>query len=465
MRLLNVFPRAASLLALVATSLFGSPVASPPDDAEVLRSIYGAALPSRSAFENLSELLAKYPGRLTGSKNLEGAVLWAEAALQRAGADRTELQPVMVPHWERGAPESVRLVNPDGLAGDALAAAALGGSVRTSAGGLTAPVVELSSLADLRETDVKGKIVFFNRAMNPAYVSAGGAYGEAGDARNRGANEASKWGAAGVLTRSLTHALDDVPHTGNTGYAAGVPRIPAAALSTMAADKLSALLKAGPGLQVTMTINSQWFPDAPSHNVIGEIRGSEFPEKVILVGGHLDSWDIGPGAHDNGTGVVQSIEVLRILKAIGYQPRHTIRTVLFTSEENSGNGGREYARVVGEKKELHVLSIESDGGGFQPTGFNFGNPARDAHTKAARWLELFAPYGIRNFIAGQGGADVGHLLKTLDYSVAGLSSESQRYFDYHHTTKDTIDNVNPRELALGAAALASLVYLVDQHGL
>jgi hypothetical protein len=463
MRLLNVLPRAALLATLVAHPLFAQTPAR--DDAKTLGEIYSAALRSRAAYDNLADLVAKHPGRLSGSKSLEGAVLWGEAALKAAGADRTELQPAMVPHWERGAAESVHLVKADGTTVAALTAVALGGSVPTAATGLRASVVELHALDELKSADVKGKIVFFNRAMNPDYVSTGRAYGEAGDARNTGAAAAAKFGAVGMLTRSLTLALDDVPHTGNTRYEDGVPRLPAAALSTLAANQLSAALQANPGLQVEMKINSQWFPDAPSHNVIGEIKGSEFPEQIILVGGHLDSWDITPGAHDDGAGIVQSIEVLRLLKAIGYQPRHTIRAVLFTSEENSGNGGKEYARVAGVKKEQHLLAIESDSGGFQPTSFNFGNTAKDAHVRAARWQELFLPYGIRPFTAGFGGSDVHPLLETLGYPVAGVSPDSQRYFDVHHTRIDTMDKVNPRELALGAAAMASLVYLVDQHGL
>ncbi len=463
MRLLTVLYRSALLALLVAAPLFAQTPAR--DDAQALRELYSAALPSRAAYDNLAELVTKFPGRLSGSKKLEGAVLWGEAALKQAGADRTELQPAMVPHWERGAKESVQMITEIGPPGIALTAVALGGSVPTASTGLCASVVELHALDDLKSANVKGKIVFFNRAMNPDYVSTGRAYGEAGDARNKGAAEAAKFGAVGMLTRSLTLALDDVPHTGNTKYEDGVPRIPAAALSTLAANQLSIALKANPALQVEMKINSQWFPDAPSHNVIGEIKGAEFPEQVILVGGHLDSWDITPGAHDDGAGVVESIEVLRLLKAIGYQPRHTIRAVLFTSEENSGAGGKEYARVAGVKKESHLLAIETDNGGFQPVGFNLGNPAKDAHTRAARWQDLFAPYGIRVFTEGQGGSDVHPLLETLGYPVAGLSPDSQRYFDYHHTRIDTMDKVNPRELELGAAAMASLVYLVDQHGL
>ncbi len=436
---------------------------APDADTALLRHLYDAALTDSPAYAHLGELVSQFPGRLSGSKKLEGAVQWGKGVLEKQGVDRLELQPVMVPHWERGAPESVRFISSDGKSA-ALAAFALGGSVPTPAGGLRASVVELHSLDELKTTDVKGKIVFFNRSMDPKAVNPGDAYGGAGDQRNKGPGEAAKYGAVGALTRSLTHALDDVPHTGFTGYQDGVPGIPAAALSTVAANRLSAALKADPRLQAELVINSTWFDPALSHNVIGELRGSAHPEQIILVGGHLDSWDVTPGAHDDGSGVVQSIEVLRLLQAVGYKPRHTIRCVLFVSEENSTNGGKEYARLVGEKKEVHLLALESDNGGYQPIGFQLGNKAGDAPARAARWRTLLEPYRLNVLESGPGGADVGPL---IDHgaTVGEIITESQRYFDYHHTTIDTMDKVNPRELQLGAAAMAALVYLVDQHGL
>lgn len=454
-------------VALCVATCFNPAVATedPVADEKMLRAIYTAALDDGSAYENLRELTTRFPGRLSGSKNLEAAVLWGEDKLKEIEVDRIELQPVMVPHWERGAPESVHYFIPrDPDHARALAAVALGGSVPTPAGGLRAPVVELLSLDALKTADVKGKIVFFNRPMNPVHVVPGKAYGEAGDQRGKGPAEAVKYGAVGVLVRSLTHAHDDVPHTGNTSYPPDGPRIPAAALSTIAADNLSAALKLDPALTVEMKINSRWLADAPSHNVIGELKGSASPEKIIVIGGHLDSWDIAPGAHDDGTGCVQSIEVLRLLKAVGYQPRHTLRVVLFTNEENGLRGGAAYSTLAKERKEIHVLALETDSGGFQPRGFNLGNPAGDAHLKAARWLKLFEPYGIHYFQKGTGGADVGPLL-AHGTTVAGLQPDSQRYFDIHHTVEDSFDKVNQRELELGAAAMASLVYLVDQHGL
>ncbi len=436
----------------------------PSADEQMLRAIYTTALTSSPAYEQLRELTVKFPGRLSGSKNLEGAVLWGQSVLAKTGADRTELQPVLVPHWERGPQESVSYFSRHFVGPAPLAAVALGGSVPTPGAGLRAPVVELQTLAELKTTDVKGKIVFFNRPMNPVHVATGLAYAEAGDQRRQGPSEAARHGAVGVLVRSLTLALDDYPHTGNTTYLPAVPRIPAAALSTIAANNLSAALKLDSTLAAEMIINSRWLEDAPSHNVIGEIRGSTFPDRIILVGGHLDSWDLAPGAHDDGSGVVQSIEVLRLLKAVGYAPRHTLRVVLFTNEENGLAGATAYSTMVKQKNEVHVLALETDAGGFQPRGFNLGNPAGNAHTLAARWKPLFEPYGICNFQAGTGGADVSPLL-AHGATVAGLTPDSQRYFDIHHTVEDSFDKVNKRELELGAAAMAALVYLVDKYGL
>lgn len=450
-------------VAPLAASLFaqGTAPQKSPDEL-MLRRIYDAALVDNPSYEHLRELTTRFPGRLAHTPNYQGAAQWSLDLLKALGCDRTETQPVMVPAWDRGAPERVELI----VAGRPipLSAVALGGSVATPIDGLTGSVVEVRSLDELKTVDVAGKIVFFNGPMDPRHVQPGLAYGEAGRQRNQGPAEAGRRGAIAALVRSLTHALDDHPHTGNTTYLPGVPRIPAAALSTVAANQLSAALKADPSVRVAVQINSQWLPDAPSVNVIGEIRGSEFPEKVILVGGHLDSWDITPGAHDDGAGCVQSIDVLRILKAVGYRPRHTIRCVLFTNEENGLRGALKYAEVAGEKKEAHLLALESDGGGFAARGFNIGNAAGDAHVKAARFKPLFEPYGVHIFQAGRGGADVGPLMAKGN-TVAGLIPEAQRYFDIHHTRVDTIDTVNKRELELGSAAMAALVYLVDQHGL
>ena len=449
------------------TPAFGAdPV--PTADAAVLRQIYTEALVRGEAFENLRTLVTVAPGRLAGSKALERAVVWGEQTLTALKLDRIYKQDAMVPHWERGAKESVQMITPAHAGSpelvEGLTAVALGGSVP---GDVTAEVVEVKALDELEKLGrekLAGKIVFFNRAMNPVYVSTGSAYGEAGDARNRGPAAAAKYGAVAALTRSLTLAHDDVPHTGATAYVPDQPKIPAAALSYLAADQFAAALAANPQLRAHLKINSQWFPDAPSANVIGEIRGSEFPHEIIIVGGHLDSWDIAPGAHDDGSGIVQSIEVLRIFRTLGLKPRHTLRCVLFTNEENGSAGATAYASAAKGSTDKHIFAVETDSGGFQPRGFNLGSTQGNAHERAARWLPLFEPYGIFSFVKGAGGADVGPLM-VQGCTVAGLTPDSQRYFDYHHTTTDSLDKVNPRELHLGAAALASLIWLVDTQGL
>jgi carboxypeptidase Q len=465
--------RGVSLSACFALAvLVRAPAAEPAATAEekMMAAIYTEALARGQAFENLQTLVAKHPGRLSGSKSLEGAVTWAEKTLEGLGLDRVYKQDVMVPHWERGAKETVVMVSATGA--EPLAAAALGGSGASPGAGLVADVVEVKSLDEvvtLGSAKISGKIVFFNRPMEPGFIRPTDAYRDASDQRNRGPARAAKYGAAGALTRSLTHARDDIPHTGATAFPAGETKIPCAALSTIAADKLSAALaaaaKSGGTVRVAMKVNAQTLPDAASHNVIGEIRGREFPDEIILVGGHLDSWDIAPGAHDDGAGVVQSIEVLRIFRALGIKPRHTLRCVLFTNEENGSRGSTAYSTSVKEKKEKHVLAVETDNGGFQPQGFNLGSTQGDAHVRAAaKWARLFEPYGVYSFVKGTGGADVSPLL-TQGGTVAGITPNSQRYFDVHHTAADTIDKVNPRELHLGAAGLAALIWLVDTQGL
>jgi carboxypeptidase Q len=445
----------------------GSPATSMPPE-EMLRQIYSEALAHGQAFDHLRTLVANSPGQLSGSKSLERAVDWANETLTALHLDRVYQQDVMVPHWERGERETVLMVS--GAGAEPLSAVALGGSGPTSGTGLVAEVTEVHSLDELvtlGRNKIEGRIIFFNRPMDPTVVNPGPAYGGAGDQRNRGPGEAAKYGAVGALVRSLTHAHDDIPHTGVTVYPPGGAKIPAAALSTVAADKLSAALTAaatdGGNVRVALKINSRWLEPALSHNVIGEIRGTEFPEQIILVGGHLDSWDIAPGAHDDGAGVVQSIEVLRLFRALGVRPRHTIRCVLFVNEENGLAGATEYASVAKTSAEKHIFAVESDNGGFQPHGFSLGSTQGDVAERASRWLPLFKPYGIFDIRKGNAGTDVTPLL-VQGVAVGELTPDSQRYFDLHHTTADSIDKVNPRELHLGAAALASLIWLVDTQG-
>ncbi len=452
-----------------ALLVFGAVLAALPataaSDADTVNRIFTEALEHGQAYDHLRELTTHYPGRLGGTAALAGAVEWGRSVLTATGADRVYTQDVQVPHWDRGGPAAVSLLLPSGPV--PLAAAALGNTGSTPEGGVTAEVLMVHSLAEVEQlgpTGAAGKIVFYNRPMPPGFAQTFEAYAAAGDQRNQGPAVAAGHGAAAVLVRSLSLAHDDVPHTGNSARPKDGPLVAAAALSTNAADHLAAALAADPHVRVSISLHGRILPDAPSHNVIGEIRGSEFPDQVIVVGGHLDSWDIAPGAHDDGAGIVQSVEVLRIFRALGLKPRHTLRCVMFTNEENGLAGATRYASLARDAGEHHILAVETDSGGFTPTGFNLGSTQGNAHERAQRWLPLFEPWGIWRFAKGSGGADVNQLL-LLGVPVAGLAPDSQRYFDYHHTTIDTLDKVNPRELHLGAAALAALIWLVDTEGL
>jgi len=243
-----------------------------------------------------------------------------------------------------------------------------------------------------------------------------------------------------------------------------VTKIPAAAISTRDAERLSALLKTDPNLKFYMRMTPQTLPDVLSYNVIGEIKGTEKPDEIIVVGGHLDSWDVGEGAHDDGTGIVQSMEVLRLFKEMGIKPKRTIRAVLFMNEENGLRGGRKYAEEAKAKGEVHIAAIESDAGGFTPRGFGIdGND--DQYAKVLTWKPLLVPYGLHDLSRGGGGADIGPLKGQGTVALIGFKPDSQRYFDYHHTEIDTFETVNRREMQLGAASMASLVYLISQYGL
>ncbi|XLS28100.1 M20/M25/M40 family metallo-hydrolase [Flavobacteriaceae bacterium M23B6Z8] len=442
------------------------PVSAQTKDEQQLKNIYSTVLTDGKAYDWLSYLSVQIGGRLSGSLNAERAVKYTKEQLDSLGLDRVWLQPVMVPKWVRGAPEYAYIETEPGKTVN-VPICALGGSVDTPGPGLKAPVVEVKSIDELSflgTEKVKGKIVFFNRPMQPDLISTFEAYGGCVDQRYTGAMEAAKFGAVGVIVRSMNLRLDDFPHTGSMTYGDLRPeqRIPAAAISTNGAEMLSTVLKLNPDLQFFFKQYCKQYKDVESFNVIGEIKGSTHPEEVIVVGGHLDSWDLGDGAHDDGAGCVQSMEVLRLLKKTGYKPKRTIRVVLFMNEENGLRGGREYAEVARQKGERHVFALESDAGGFTPRGFSFD--CSDEHfAQVESWKSLFEPYLIHSFVKGGSGADIGPL-KDNGIVLAGLRPDSQRYFDHHHAANDTFEHVNKRELELGAATMASLVYLVDKYG-
>ena len=436
------------------------------EDEKQIRAIYDAALTEGKAYDWLNHLSNQIGGRLSGSVQAQQAVDYTKAQLDSLGLDRVWLQPVMVPKWVRGTPEFAYIETEPGITSN-VPICALGGSVATPPNGLKAKVIEvkgISELAELGREKIEGKIVFFNRPMDPKLISTFQSYSGCVDQRYSGAQEASKFGAAGIIVRSMNLRLDDYPHTGSMSYGdvEVSNRIPAAAISTNGAELLSTTLKLNPDINFYFKQNCKQLDDVQSYNVIGEIRGSTYPEEIITVGGHLDSWDLGDGSHDDGAGCVQSMDVLRLLKVTGYTPQRTIRVVLFMNEENGLRGGNAYAEEAKRRREKHVFALESDAGGFTPRGFSF-DCSEANFERVQSWKPLFEPYFIHLFVKGGSGADIGPL-KSEDIVLAGLRPDSQRYFDHHHAENDTFEHVNKRELELGAASMTSLVYLFDKYG-
>ncbi|GGX08792.1 M20/M25/M40 family metallo-hydrolase [Aquimarina muelleri] len=436
------------------------------EDSITLKKLYNTSLLNGKSYEWLDYLSNQIGGRLSGSLNAQKAVEWGEKELKELGIDKVWLQPVMVPKWTRGVTEYAYIETEPGVTTN-VPVCALGGSVPTSIGGIKAQVIEVKGLDELKKIGIdkiKGKIVFYNRPMQADVIETFMAYGGCVDQRYSGAAEAAKFGAIGVIVRSMNLRLDDYPHTGAMSYGdlKDTDKIPAAAISTKGANLLSSMLKLDPNVKFHINMNCRTWKDVQSYNVIGEITGSEFPKEYMVVGGHLDSWDLGDGSHDDGAGIVQSMEVLRLFKEIGYKPKRSIRVVFFMNEENGLRGGKKYAQVAKDKGENHVFALESDSGGFTPRGFSLDCNA-DNFEQVQSWKPLFEPYLIHFFAKGGSGADIGPLKKE-GMVLAGLRPDSQRYFDYHHAKNDTFDAVNKRELELGAATMASFMYLFDKYG-
>lgn len=438
------------------------------NDEALIRQIFDEALARGKSYPVLEHLTTRIGARLSGSPGAAAAVEYTRQVMEEFGFDSVWLQPVMVPHWERGQGEHGRIVHSKKMGTEPIAIASLGGSIGTGPQGLLASVVEVKSFDELKslgEQGIKGKFVFFNRPMDPTRIQTFSAYGGAVDQRGSGAVEAAKYGAIGVIVRSMGVNLEDYPHTGSMRYVVDVPKIPAVAVATKHADLLSKLIKGDEKIQVYIETYARTLPDAPSYNVVGEIRGTSNKNEYIIVGGHLDSWDLGQGAHDDGTGCVQSIEVLRIFKALGIRPNRNIRAVMFMNEENGLRGGLKYAELAKLNKEKHIAAIESDRGGFTPRGFTIGGKTKESIKKTIQsWKPILEPYGLTDFGQEGGGADIGPL-QEQGVTLLGFLPDSQRYFNYHHTPEDTFDKVDKRELELGAASMAAMVYLIDKYGL
>ena len=452
------------IAALLICSLAISNINAQNNDSLIVSKFFSEALSNSKGYYWLDELVNKIGGRLSGSPEAAKAVEWAKKTMIEAGADTVFLQPVMVPHWVRGEKEVGKIIEKGNS--QAVPITALGGSVATAKDGITATIIEVHDFDELKklgEAKIKGKIVFYNHPFYQSHFNTFAAYSEAGKYRWAGPSEAARYGAIAAVCRSMAQNNDDFPHTGAMGYNDSLPKIPCAAISTNGANLLSRILKANPETKFFLKMNCQIMDSVLSYNVVGAIKGTERPEEIIVVGGHLDSWETGKGAHDDGAGVAQSIEVLRLFKTLGIKSKRTIRAVAFMNEENGLRGGKKYAELAEKNKEHHIAAIESDEGGFTPFGFGLDMDSLKRKT-IQKWRTLFAPYNINNFEEQYGGADISPLEKQGVPQI-GLAVDSQRYFDYHHAASDTFDKVNRRELELGAAAMASLIYLLSQYGL
>ncbi len=445
------------------------------DDSAMIKRISDEILKNGRAYENLRHLTKQIGGRLAGSPQMAKAEQWGLKIMQESGADKAWMQECMVPHWVRGGKDEMwsnQLISaknskmPDArLSRKNYDIVALGNSVGTGPAGVTGEILIVNSFDELEKNKeaVKDKIVFYNYRFNDTYVNTFLAYRDAGQYRGQGPSRASKYGAKAVIVRSMSHSTDNAPHTGATRYDSAYAKIPAVAIGLRDADWLAQQLKTGK-MTVSIKTNGKFLPDTIGHNIIGELRGTEFPDEVITVGGHLDSWDNCEGAHDDGAGCVQTMEILRAFKAIGYKPKRTIRFVLFANEENGLRGGAKYAEEAQKEGKKHILAIESDAGGFTPRGIGFTG-SEDQFQKFMSWKSLIAPYGCSDFVKGGGGADIGALNRTLKTPMASLNPDTQRYFDIHHARTDVFEAVNKRELELGAVNMAALIYLADKYGL
>ncbi|HQV59786.1 MAG TPA: M20/M25/M40 family metallo-hydrolase [Chitinophagaceae bacterium] len=457
----------------IVFTLFTRAILGQQSDSAFIKQISNEILTNGKAYENLRYLTKKIGARLAGSSGMVKSEQWGLKVMQESGADKAWLQECMVPHWVRGGKDvasafylqaSKQGINVSRIQKE-LDVVALGNSIGTGKNAVSAEVIVVNSFNELerRSAEIKGKIVFYNYKFNDAYVNTFLSYRDAGQYRGQGPSRAARYGAKAVIIRSMSHATDNNPHTGATRYDSNYAKIPAVAIGLRDADWLSEQVKKG-GVSATIKTNGHFLPDTIGHNVIGELKGTEFPDQIITIGGHLDSWDNCEGAHDDGAGCVQTIEILRAFNAIGYKPKRTIRFVLFANEENGLRGGNKYAEEAKANNEKHILAMESDAGGFTPRALGFSG-TEEQFQKFLSWRELIAPYGCSEFVRGGGGADIGPLSRALKTPTASLNPDTQRYFDIHHARSDVFEAVNKRELELGAVNMAALIYLVDKYGL
>jgi hypothetical protein len=433
-------------------------------DSVNIRRMSNYILTNAHGHEDLRYLCKQIGHRLTGSPQAAKAVAWGKKTLEEAGCDNVFLQEVMVPHWVRGEEEAYYEV---GGRKYGMKITSLGNAVGTGYLGVKTSIVMVNDIEEfdrLPESAVRGKIVFFNYRFDQTNINTFHSYGPCVFYRWAAPSRAAGKGAAAVVIRSVSSAYDDEPHTGVLSYDKRYPKIPAIAVGNTTADKLEELVnnKKRPKMYIRTTCEMK--RDVKSYNVVGEIYGTEIPKEIICFGGHLDSWDVGEGAHDDGAGVVQSIDAIRTFKKLGIRPKRTIRCVLWMNEENGARGARAYMQQAKEKNENHILAIESDAGGATPYGFGLTMSAAQKD-KVQGWKDLFYPYNIYNFSRKGGGVDINPLHKEFDTPTMGLLPDGHRYFDMHHSDNDVFENVHRRELCMGTIAMAMMVYLVSQHGL
>jgi carboxypeptidase Q len=454
-----------NILAIALSLFFACSLSAQNNDSIMMRKIANEVLLHGKCYSWLDYLSNKIGGRLTGSPQAAAAVEYTYQLMESIGADTVFKQECMVPHWVRGAKETAKILTSQ--SGQySVNICALGRSVATPVGGVTANVVEVDSLSGLKKlgkAGIEGKIVFFNGPFDETIVNTFEAYGKAVGQRHLGPSLAAKYGAIGTVVRSMTNTMDDYPHTGSMEYNDSFPKVPCSAISTIGAELLAKELKVDPNVRFHFEMSCQTLPGEKSYNVVAEIRGTEHPGEYITIGGHLDSWDLAQGSQDDGAGIVQTLEVLRTFKALGIKPKRTIRFVMFMNEENGTRGGMKYAELAKLHSENQIAAIESDAGGYSPRGFGLGGPA-NKKDKIQSWKNLFLPYGIYDFSGGEGGTDIEPLQNQGTFMI-GLVPDSQRYFDIHHTAADTFDKVNKRELELGAAGVAMMAYLLSEYGL
>ncbi len=430
---------------------------------ELANKLVRSALEEQKAYDWLKEL-CKIGPRLSGSENSAKATYWAENKMKELGFDSVWLQPVMVPHWVRGEVESAVISHSKKYKGRKLEIAAFGGSVGTPKNGVTGEVYEVKSFDELEQhkDEAKRKIIFFNRPFDSGLTNTFRAYGNAVDQRVRGSIEAAKVGGIASIVRSITSKHDNVPHTGVMYYVDSLKKVPDVGLGWLDSDFLEKAIKEDPHLQITIKLECKTLPDVQSYNVIGEIKGTEKPKDIIIVGGHFDSWDKGCGAQDDGAPSLQTMEALDLLNRFNIKPKRTIRCILFINEENGDRGGEKYAEYADTADENQVAAIESDRGAFTPKGFYVTSDSTIIN-KMQQWLPVLNVALIDWIRPGGSGTDVAGIKNAK--ALIGYAPDDQRYFDFHHSDNDVLEAVNPREMELGSAAIALMAYLISEEGL